>query len=73
MRTACRERLPTINLLQKKGMFLTNMGPLCKQDGESTNHLLIHYLFAREVWEEVLKEVRVAWVFPSSNSELFQC
>lgn len=41
---ACRDWLPTIDNLQKRGMYLPNVFPLCYRDAELVDHILIHCL-----------------------------
>lgn len=69
--TACRERLPTLDFLQNRGMCIPNMCPMCLQDGESLNHLFIYCPFTREVWEDMLREVGAARVFLGDITNLF--
>ncbi|XP_077219709.1 uncharacterized protein LOC143853895 [Tasmannia lanceolata] len=45
---------------------------MCAEDGESANHLLIHYKVAREVWGNLLTRFSIFWVFPKSLMELLQ-
>lgn len=40
--TACRERLPTIDLLQRRGMHLPNVCSLSLREEETINHILMH-------------------------------
>lgn len=58
-------RLPTINLLQRRGMIFPNACPLCLHDAKSINHIFIHCPFASEIWEMFLKEIGLSWVFPN--------
>lgn len=69
---ACKEQLPMIDLLRKRGMILPNICSLCLKDEETVNHLLMHCPFAREIWEEILREVGISWLFPNTISDLFQ-
>lgn len=66
------EKLPTIDFLQRRGIILTNMCSLCLQEAESVNHIFIHCPFAKEVWDAILGEVGMAWVFPNNIGNLFQ-
>lgn len=44
--TACRDWLPMVDYILKRGMIIPNVCALCLQDGESVNPILIHCLFA---------------------------
>lgn len=66
-----RDRLPTIDRFQRWGMILFNVCSLCLQDGESTNHVLVHCTFARKVWEAMLRDSGMTWVFSNSIEDLF--
>lgn len=47
--TTCKEKLPTIDFLQKRDMILTNVCCLCLQEAKSVNHIFISCPFAKEV------------------------
>lgn len=64
MWTAVRGHLPTIDLLQNRGMVIPNACPLDLQDAESMNRIFLHCPFAAEIWELFLNEIGLAWVFP---------
>lgn len=66
-----RDRLPIIDNLKKKGMFLPNVCLLCYKEEETTSHILLHCPHSKEVWHAVLNEVGLAWVFPRSIGEFF--
>lgn len=46
---------------------------MCKSDGKTVNHLLLHCLVARELWLLVLSLFGVAWVVPDMLVGLFAC
>lgn len=69
--TCRKEKLPTIDLLQRRGMILPNMCSLCLQDEELVNHVIIHCPFVCEVWEITMREVGIAWIFPNRLGDLF--
>lgn len=68
--TAARNQLPTVDNLQKRCFFLSNVCPLCSQDAESIDYIFIHCVYAREVWNGVFGVMAVGLVFPSSFNEL---
>lgn len=72
--TAVRDCLPSIDTLQSRGMIFPNICLLCMWEvesinhlfqHESINHLFLHYPFASKVWVLLLKEIDLAWVFPT--------
>lgn len=46
---ACGDRLPTIDNLQKRGMYIPNVYSLCYKNAESVHHIFIHCEYASEV------------------------
>lgn len=64
--------LSTYDLLQKRCMnvFLSpNWCVMCRCSLD-LNHLLVHCLFTRSVWNKVLDELGLQWVTPPSTSDL---
>ena len=60
----------TLDRLQRRGWQLPNCCFLCGCAEESVNHILIHCIVARALWELVLGLVGVKWVFPESVKEV---
>jgi hypothetical protein len=46
---------------------------LCKRDGESVDHLLLHCDVASTLWNLVLSQFGMSWVMPSRVIDLFAC
>lgn len=44
-------------------MVLSNVCLLCMREAENIDHLVIHCLFAIEVWNMLIREIGLAWVF----------
>lgn len=44
---------------------------LCKRNEESTSHLFIHCIFARDIWAYFLDGVNRFWVMPKDVVDLF--
>jgi hypothetical protein len=44
---------------------------MCKVDGESVDHLLLHCVYAKELWDMVLTMFGMCWVMLGSVRELF--
>ncbi|RVW67016.1 hypothetical protein CK203_064869 [Vitis vinifera] len=60
----------TLDRLQRRGWQFPNCCFLCGCAEESVNHVLIHCIVARALWELVLGLVGVKWVFPESVKEV---
>ena len=43
---------------------------MCKANGESVDHLLLHCVYAKELWDLVLDMFGMCWVMPGSVREL---
>ena len=54
----------TLDRLQRRGVQLPNCCFLCGCEEESVNHILIHCIVVRALWDIVLRLVDVKWVFP---------
>ena len=46
---------------------------MCKRNGESVNHLLIHCPLAFDLWSMVFTLVGIHWVMPKTMVELLAC
>jgi hypothetical protein len=46
---------------------------LCKDDGEFVDHLLLHCVFAKELWDMVFAMLGILWVMPKQVVDLFDC
>ena len=60
----------TVDMLMKKGWSMVNRCNLCKDSKESSDHILIHYGKARELWTLPLSYFGLVWVFPTSMTNL---
>ncbi|RVW41267.1 putative ribonuclease H protein [Vitis vinifera] len=63
------EKVLTLDRLQRRGWHLPNCCFLCGCAEESVNHILIHCIVVRALWELVLGLVGVKWVFPETVKE----
>jgi endonuclease/exonuclease/phosphatase family metal-dependent hydrolase len=62
--TAALGNLLTIDNLRKRHLIIIDWCCLCKQSGESVDHLLLHCSLARELWSMVFGMFGVSWVMP---------
>lgn len=58
------------NLRARKKIY-TNWCYMCKKDGESVDHLLMHCPVAGELWNFLFSLFQIEWVMPSTVRELF--
>jgi hypothetical protein len=62
----------TPDRLAKRGLDHPECWPLCDQQEETTHHLLVGCVFAKEVWFRVLTKVEMQSCAPDPNDEMFQ-
>ncbi|RVW23465.1 putative ribonuclease H protein [Vitis vinifera] len=60
----------TLDRLQRRGLQLPNHCFLCGCEEESVNHILIHCIVVRALWDIVFGLVDVKWVFPETVKEV---
>ncbi|KAJ9704891.1 hypothetical protein PVL29_003103 [Vitis rotundifolia] len=60
----------TLDRLQRRGLQLPNCCFLCGCEEETVNHILIHCIVVRNLWDIVLGLVNVKWVFPETVKEV---
>ena len=59
-----------IDNVRKKKVWIMDWCFMCKCNGESVDHLLLHCLVATDLWFMVLGLFGVSWVMPKSVVEL---
>jgi hypothetical protein len=69
--TAVLGKILTIDNLCKRGLILVDWCCLCKESGESPDHLLLHCKVAQELWDLVFVLFGVQWVTPRTILDLF--
>ena len=69
-RKATWGKVLTLNRLQKRGWQLPNCCFLCGCEEKSVNHILIHCIVVRVLWDIVLGLLGVKWVFPETVKEV---
>jgi hypothetical protein len=68
--TAALGRILTAENLRRRHIMLVSWCCMCKADGESVDHLLLHCVYAKELWDLVLAMFGMCWVMPGSVREL---
>ena len=71
--TAALERILTGDNLRRRSVILVSWCCMCKADGETVNHLLLHCSYAKEIWDMVFAMFGVLWVMLGGVGELFAC
>ena len=65
---ALKNRLWTADRLQKRGMQHPPVCPLCSQEPENAEHLLVRCVFMREVWFSVLQQLGLQGFTPAPDA-----
>ena len=55
-------KILTTNSLHKRGFVIVDWCCLCKSDGESVSHLLLHFPTVSEMWAFLFCIVGLAWL-----------
>jgi hypothetical protein len=71
--TAALGRILTAENLRRRRVIIVSWCCLCKVDGESINHLLLHCAYAKELWDLVFAMFGISWVMPATVKDLFDC
>uniref|UniRef100_A0A2N9FQZ1 Reverse transcriptase zinc-binding domain-containing protein n=1 Tax=Fagus sylvatica TaxID=28930 RepID=A0A2N9FQZ1_FAGSY len=69
--TVALGRILTIDNLRKRRVLVIDWCCMCKSDGESVNHLLLHCRIAQELWNLIFTLFETSWVMPSGVEDLF--
>ena len=62
--TAVQDSILTIDNLVKRNLSLVNWCCLCRCNGETVDHLLLHCKFAHALWSELFLMFGLQWVMP---------
>jgi hypothetical protein len=66
-------KILTVENLRRRNIVVVNWCYLCKANGESVDHLLLHCSFLRELWDLVFAFFGVHWVMPETALNLLAC
>jgi hypothetical protein len=61
-----------VDRLSRKGLPHPQIYLLCDQEEETINHLLVTYIFSREVWFQIMKSIRLQHLAPSHENSSFE-
>ena len=64
------EKILTLDRLQKRGWHLPNRCFLCGCEEENVNHIFLHCIVVRVLWEIVFALFGAQWVFPETDKEV---
>ena len=71
--SAALGKILTTDNLKKKGCVVLDWYYMCKKNGESVDHLLLHCEETRVLWDEIFLRVDIAWVMPMRVVDLLGC
>ena len=63
-------KILTLDRLQQRGWQLPNRCFLCGCEEETINHILLHCIVVRVLWENVLALIGIQWVFLETVKEM---
>jgi hypothetical protein len=71
--SAALGKILTLDNLRKRQVIVVNRCYMCKKEGESVDHLLLHCEVAHALWCNIFSRLGLSWVMPSCVSELCAC
>jgi hypothetical protein len=71
--TASLGKILTTDYLRKRNIILVSWCCMCKTDGETIDHLLLHCPVAYDLWSFVFSMFGVQWAMPSRVLDLLAC
>ena len=71
--TAALGKILMTDNLRKRRFFVLDWCGMCKRDGESVDHLLLHCSIAQEIWDLAFSMFGVFWVMPRRVTDLLYC
>jgi hypothetical protein len=63
-------KILTCDNLMRRGYTMVGWCCMCRNSGETGNHLLIHCPIALDLWYLILRSFGVLWVFPNTVADL---
>jgi hypothetical protein len=71
--SAALGKILTLDNLRKRQVVAINRSFICKKDGESVNHLLLHCEVAHALSCNIFSRLGLSWVMPSNVLDLCAC
>lgn len=71
--TAVLGKILTLDNLRKKRVIVIDRCCMCKMNGKTVDHLLLHCEVARALWYAILSRFNLSWVMPLRVIDLFAC
>jgi hypothetical protein len=71
--SAALGRILTLDNLRKRNLIIVDRCCLCKRDGESVDHILLHCNLASALWNNIFSRFGISWVMPRSVLDLVAC
>jgi hypothetical protein len=71
--TVALGKILTLDNLIKKQVIVIDRCCMCKINGESVDHLLLHCEVARALWNAIISRFSLSWVMPLRVVDLFAC
>jgi hypothetical protein len=71
--SAALGKILTLDNLRKRQVVVVNRCYMCKKDGESIDHLLLHCEVAHALWCNIFSRLGLSWVMPRCVSDLCAC
>ncbi|KAG2729847.1 hypothetical protein I3760_01G267900 [Carya illinoinensis] len=68
--TAVLGKILTTDNLRRRGLIIVDWCCLCRNNGETVDHLLLHCKFASEIWNLFFNRMGIVWVMPCRAVEL---
>jgi hypothetical protein len=66
-------KILTVDNLRKRHIIIVDKCCLCKRDGESVDHLLLHCDMVSALWNAIFNWFGMPWVMPRRVIDLFAC
>jgi hypothetical protein len=71
--TAALGKILTHDNLHKRNIVVVGWCCMCKKNGETVDHLLLHCEIARALWHTIFNRFGLLWVMPRRVGDLFDC
>jgi hypothetical protein len=66
-------KILTLDNLRKKRVIVIDRCCMCKMNGESVDHILLHCEVARALWNAIFSRFSLSWVMPLRVVDFFDC